>query len=109
MKTTAILLSLAAMFVAAAPAQAQDAKQATAVFTLTPKMTCQNCENKIKTNIRFEKGVNDIRTSIKDQTVTIKYNPKATNEEKLAAAFKKIGYQAKSVNAEAQAPAPAKK
>ncbi|MDE6052102.1 MAG: heavy-metal-associated domain-containing protein, partial [Paramuribaculum sp.] len=34
----------------------------TAVFTVNPHMTCQNCENKIKSNLRFEKGVNSIAT-----------------------------------------------
>jgi len=99
MTKTTILLSLAVIFMAAVPVAAQNNKYAAAVFTVTPEMTCQNCENKIKTNIRFEKGVNDIRTNIKDRTVTVKYNPKVTNEEKLIAAFKKIGYVAKPVNA----------
>lgn len=74
----------------------------TAAFTLSPKMTCSNCENKIKSNLRFEKGVKDIKTSIPDQTVSISFDPEKTSAEKLIAAFKKIGYTAKIVAPEAR-------
>lgn len=90
---------MAVMFMIAAPAQDRESKQATVVFTVTPRMTCRNCENKIKTNIRFEKGVNDISTDLKANTVTIRYNTKSTDVDKMAAAFKKIGYEAKQYNA----------
>ena len=46
----------------------------TLVMTPTPQMHCENCENKIKSNLRFEKGVVKIETSIPDQTVTVIYN-----------------------------------
>lgn len=64
------------------------------VFTVEPPMTCQNCENKIKTNLRFEKGVTDIATDIKAATVTVTYDPAKTNDEKIIEAFGKIGYKA---------------
>lgn len=69
-------------------------QSATVVFTVSPQMSCQNCENKIKTNIRFEKGVTAIATDIPTQTVKITYDPVKTNPEKLTSAFKKIGYTA---------------
>ncbi|MBR2200637.1 MAG: heavy-metal-associated domain-containing protein, partial [Bacteroidales bacterium] len=43
----------------------------TLVLTTNPQMHCENCENKIKNNIRFEKGVKSIETDIAAQTVTI--------------------------------------
>ncbi|MHC6729207.1 heavy-metal-associated domain-containing protein [Prevotella sp. TF12-30] len=46
----------------------------TVVFTTTPQMHCAACENKIKNNLRFEKGIKNIETSVPDQTVTVKYN-----------------------------------
>lgn len=70
-------------------------------FTVSPQMTCQNCENKIKTNIRYEKGVKQIETSLSDQIVTIKYDAAKTNPEKIADAFKKIGYTATVVSGNA--------
>ncbi len=69
----------------------------TLVVTTTPQMHCANCENKIKDGLRFEKGVKDIITSVEDQTVTIVFNPKKTDKNKLEATFPKFGYQAREV------------
>lgn len=46
----------------------------TVFFTTTPQMHCAACENKIKNNLRFEKGIKSIETSVPNQTVTVKYN-----------------------------------
>lgn len=62
------------------------------VMTPTPQMHCESCETKIKKNLRFEKGVAKIETSIKEQTVTVTYDATKTNVEKIQAAMKKIGY-----------------
>lgn len=69
----------------------------TVVVTTTPQMHCENCEKKIKNNIRFEKGVKDIKTSVEDQTVTIKYDADKTNIDNLIKGFSKIGYTARQV------------
>lgn len=66
----------------------------TAVFNVMPKMSCQNCENKIKSNLRFEKGIKSIETSLDEQTVKVTFNPKKTNVEAIQKGFKKIGYSA---------------
>ena len=50
----------------------------TVVFTTTPQMHCAACENKIKNNLRFEKGINSIETSVPYQTVTVKSNADKT-------------------------------
>ena len=68
------------------------------VFTTNPEMHCQNCEKKIKENIRFEAGVQKIETSLEKQQVTITYNPSKTDVKKLTAAFAKIGYEVKVVS-----------
>lgn len=65
------------------------------VMTPTPQMHCQNCENKIKSQMRFEAGVVKVETSVEKQTVSITYNPKKTNVEQLQAAMKRIGYDTK--------------
>lgn len=88
-----LLSTLLLLLVISAVALAKG-QSATVVFTVSPQMTCQNCENKIKTNIRFEKGVTAIATDIPSQTVKITYDPAKTSPEKLTAAFKNIGYTA---------------
>ena len=68
------------------------------VMTPTPQMHCENCENKIKKNLRFEKGVVKIETSVEAQTVTVTYDASKTNAENIQTAMKKIGYDTKVVS-----------
>ena len=69
-----------------------------AVLTPTPQMHCASCENKIKDNMRFEKGVVKIETSLESQTVTITYNSRKTDLAALQVGMKKIGYDTKVVS-----------
>ena len=91
------IILLITMMVAAFSAYA--AEKATTVFTLDHQMST-HCEKKIIDNLRFEKGVSDIKVSLKDNTITITYNPSKTNPETLIGAFKKIGFTAFVVNPE---------
>ena len=68
------------------------------VMTPTPQMHCESCENKIKKNLRFEKGVKRIETSIKEQTVTVTYDATKTDAKKIQTAMKEIGYDTKVVS-----------
>ena len=84
----AVLLSVIA-------ASAKDIK--TVVFTTNPIMHCENCENKIKTNLRFEKGVKSIETNVAEQRVTVSYDAAKTTADKIKKAFTKFGYNAEVV------------
>ncbi len=83
-------LLVSAMLLSAASLMAKDIK--TITLTTTPQMHCNNCEEKIKKNIRFEKGVKTIETNVAEQTVKITYDADKTTPEKLQKGFKKIGY-----------------
>lgn len=63
------------------------------VFTLDHQMS-ENCEKKIKTNLRHEKGVSAIDVSLKANTITITFDKDKTDDAKLLDAFKKIGFNA---------------
>lgn len=76
------------------------AGKATIYFTLNPQMNCVNCENRVKTALRYEKGVKEINTSLTTQVVTVNYDPAKTNPAKMEAALKKIGYTAKASKTE---------
>ncbi|MBP5560915.1 MAG: heavy-metal-associated domain-containing protein [Muribaculaceae bacterium] len=89
------IILLSALLMSMTVGFAKDIK--TLVVTTIPQMHCENCENKIKGNLRFEKGVKKIETSIPDQTVTIEYDADKTGAEKLIDAFKKFGYEAQPV------------
>lgn len=69
------------------------ADKTTEVFTLDHQMS-QQCEKKIKENLRYEKGISKIEVSLKANTITITYNPEKTDTEKIIEAFKKIGFNA---------------
>lgn len=81
-----------AMLLSVIVASAKDIK--TVVFTTNPIMHCANCENKIKTNLRYEKGVKEIQTNIPEQHVTVNYDPAKTTADNIQKAFAKFGYTA---------------
>lgn len=90
MKTRIILAMMAVCL--AITCGAKDIK--TVVLKTSPEMHCANCENKIKNNIRFEKGIKEIETNLEEKTVTIKYDAEKTNVDNIIAGFEKINYKA---------------
>ena len=70
------------------------------VLTTNPQMHCNNCEKKIKENIRFEKGVKSIKTDLDTKTVTIEYDADKTTIADIIKGFAKIKYEAKEVKAD---------
>ncbi len=86
------LILLSAILLAMTTSFGKDIKS---IFvTTSPQMHCEGCENKIRGNLRFEKGVKKIETCIPDQTVTIEYDADKTTPEKLINAFQRFGYEA---------------
>jgi copper chaperone CopZ len=85
---------LATLLLSAVCAISVMAETKTATFTVSPQMTCANCENKIKSNLRFENGVLDVTPSVKKQTVVVQYDSDKTNVSNLKQGFTKIGYTA---------------
>ena len=94
------IMTMMAMLTFAICLFAKDIK--TVVFTTQPQMHCESCENKIKGNLRFEKGIKDIATSVPDQKVTIKDDADKTTPENIVKGFAKIGYEAKVVGDDAK-------
>ena len=71
----------------------QDKKEKKAeTVTFQVSMHCQKCVEKITDNISFLKGVEDLKVSLDQKTVTITYNPAKTNEATLQKALEKLGY-----------------
>ena len=61
----------------------------TLIVTTEPQMHCSGCENRIKQNIRFVKGVKEITTSVPNQKVTIVYQKATATYDD----FGKIGFR----------------
>lgn len=104
--TPAASPSEAACSITAATAAALKAKPKSKTETVTyvVSMHCKNCVNKITDKISFMKGVKDLKVSLKDKTVTIKYDPAVVQESTLEKTIRDLGY-----TADKQCPAPEKK
>jgi Cu+-exporting ATPase len=90
-----ILLIMLCMAVALPMAFAQNVKKnPTETVTFSVNMDCDNCVKKVEKNIAFEKGVTDLKCDLPTKTVKVTYRTDRTDEKKLVAAFKKIGYVA---------------
>ena len=75
-------------------ASAQKSRQVdTLLVTTIPEMHCSGCEERIKENIRFVKGVKSIQTSVPEQKVTIIYQKNKAKYEDFVKAFDRLGYE----------------
>ena len=59
------------------------AKDIRVVVFKVSQMHCENCEKKVKNNMRFEKGVKELSTELKNKTVSITYDTEKTDVKKL--------------------------
>ena len=102
MKVVRIILAAVFLFTVGA-VSAQDKKvekkpnnkEAQVVFSVN--MHCDGCEQKVKKNIPFEKGVKDLTTDLSKQLVTVTYLTDKTDKAKLKKAIEKLGYTCEEV------------
>ncbi|MBC6400774.1 MAG: heavy-metal-associated domain-containing protein [Ekhidna sp.] len=55
---------------------------------------CEMCKETLEYDLAFEKGVKEATLNLDDKVMTIVYNPKKTNPDKLRKRITKIGYHA---------------
>lgn len=65
--------------------------------TFEVSMSCVGCKNKIEKNIAFEKGIKDMQVDLSKKNVTLTFDSRKTDEEKIINAFEKLGYAAKPI------------
>lgn len=70
---------------------AKKGKAAIKEVTFHAHLHCGNCVKKVQENIAFEKGVKDLKVSLENQTIMVKYDASKTSEETLKAAIVKLG------------------
>jgi copper chaperone CopZ len=97
MKTTKLLVLLSAIFLFSGIGMAQDKtenkkKKGGEDVTFVVSMFCENCKAKIERHISWEKGVKDLKVNLDKKLVSIKYDPKKTNEEALKKAIEALEY-----------------
>ena len=82
-----LLFTFMVAFMCAAQVSAKELRK---IVFKVDQMECVNCENKVKKNIPFEKGVKKMETDLKTRTVTITYDSDKTNIQKLKDGFAKF-------------------
>ena len=107
MKTIIIILAAMMAMPFAASADAMSVSESTSLTDKKPSkkkkaelkevtfhvhLHCANCVKKVEENIAFEKGVKDLKVSLDNQTVYIKYDAAKTSEAALKAAIEELGY-----------------
>lgn len=95
MKTKILIISIIAVFMATLSVEAQNKKtnhNKTVTFEVT--MTCENCKKTIEKNIAFEKGMKDMKVDLENKLVTLTFDSRKNNEQKIIEAFSKLGYDA---------------
>lgn len=97
MKNYIKIAVVALLLVCSANLYAQDkqSKQANiAEVTFVSSIDCPNCVKKVEANLPHEKGVKDMKVTLADHTIWIKYQTNKTTKEALAKAIEKLGYTA---------------
>lgn len=95
-KLIAIILTAMLAFSAAAvagPRKKADLKE----VTFAVHLHCENCVKKVQENVAFERGVKDLKVSLEDQTVFVKYDAAKTSEETLKKSIESLGYPVSGV------------
>ena len=73
-----------------------DKKKATVTYLVS--MTCGNCQQRIESNIPYEKGVTDLKVDLEKKLVTVEYRTDKTTAENIKAAITKMGFTATPFN-----------
>lgn len=92
---TVAILALLTLSVSATagPRKKADLKEVTFIVHLH----CKDCVNKVQENIAFEKGVKDLKISLEEQTVYVKYDAAKTSEDVLKKEIESLGYPVSGV------------
>lgn len=91
-------LILSVLLLAGMTARAVPAKK-TETVTYTVSIHCQNCVNKLTDKLSFMNGVKDLKISLKDKSVMIKYDPAKIGEDQFVEQIRKLGYTAEKIPA----------
>ncbi len=91
MKKVLIPVTLALAAVAIVPAFARQPKSTN--YAVTPRLNCENCENRVKTGLLKVEGIDSVFTDLQTQTVRVVYDADLLQPEAIVSSFKEIGYE----------------
>jgi len=94
MKNLAVLIVLILGTTFVATAQKVESK----VVCFKSSMDCANCEKTLTENLKFEKGVKDLKVDHVSNTILIEYKEGKNTDEGFAKAIEKKGYKAEKIS-----------
>jgi copper chaperone CopZ len=103
------MIALSLIVASASLAQAQEAKTKELKepkekeIKIQTSAICGMCEERLESNLAYEKGVKSVELDDETKILTIVYKTDKTNPEKLRKAISELGYDADDVEAEPKA------
>ena len=99
-KIMLVMFMVACSAIIIIPASAQEKKKNYEEVQIQTSAVCGMCEERIEGGITYEKGVKKVELNNDTKIVTIGFDPRKTNAEKLRTAISKLGYDADDVTAD---------
>lgn len=106
MKTRKISLAMAMFFAFSLLFSAQtfaQEKKKVETAEIKSSVVCGMCEDRVKKELAFEKGVKDVQVDLENKVITVEYKTAKTDKETIKKAITKIGYDADEMTADAEA------
>jgi len=82
---------------------AQDKDKTTETVKYKTSIECNNCVNKVMTNLPQEKGIKDVKCDLTTKEVAVTYQKDKNNPDQIKKAIEKLGFTAKVVTEEPDA------
>ena len=102
MNLVLVMVSMAIMAISPVFSQ-EKAKKNYEEVQIQTSAVCGMCEERIETNIAYEKGVKKVELDDTTKIVTIGFDPRKNNADQLRTAISKLGYDADDVPADKEA------
>lgn len=95
MKNLRNLSAIIILFAITFSVNAQQKAKSTESVTYKTSIDCQECVDKIMTNLPQEKGIRDVKCDLETKEVTVVYQKTKNNPEEIKKSLEKLGYTAK--------------
>jgi len=79
---------------------AQDREKTTETVKFITSISCNNCVNKIMSNLPQEKGIKDVKCDLATKEIAVTYQKDKNSPAEIKKSIEKLGYTAKQVSAE---------
>ena len=70
--------------------------------TVVPDMECADCATKVERSIKALEGITDLSVNIMSRKVRVEYDPRTTDENKIAEVIQAAGYKVQNEVGEAE-------